>query len=110
MNKLSNKLIAEFNNTKNSYAFSILNDEAKHDIEFNHNIILKAQINREIYAEKFGIYFADDIITDEEIESISALEEQIANDVANQFMIADSKRTKPARASKASKNLNHLFA
>lgn len=108
MKKLSTTLIAEFNKTKNSYAFSMLNDEAKNEVEFNHNIILKNQINREIYAEKFGIYFADDIITDEEIESISQLEEQIAKDVANQFKIADSTRTKPS--SKSSKNLNHLFA
>lgn len=70
-------MIEQFNLLKSTDEWMKMSLVDRIEAEFTHEMMLKNQVNREIYAQKFGMYFEDDIISDEEILETERLEEEI---------------------------------
>ncbi len=73
----SKQMIEQFNLLKSTDEWMKMSLVDRIEAEFTHEMMLKNQVNREIYEQKFGMYFEDDIISDEEILETERLEEEI---------------------------------
>ena len=108
---ISTQMITGFSERQVSQEWNKLTFAQQLEIKFNHEMQVKFQKNREIYADKFGVYFEDDIITDEEIAETEALELEIRKaveaDMAKYYVATPT--SKKVSKTKAEGNLNFLF-
>lgn len=105
----SQDLINELNLIKNSTEFKLKPENKQLETILDHELMIKFEINREIYEHEFGYYPEGDLITDEEIQDMRNLEKQIEKDVKDSFMRAEQRFSKKPRGYNKKNNMNHLF-
>lgn len=106
----SKQMVDQFSLLKTSDEWKRMNLVQRIEAEFTHEMMLKNQVNREIYEQKFGMYFEDAVITDEEIAETEMLEDEIRLNVVTEMEKFYGKNyTVKYRKSQKQGNLDFLF-
>ena len=105
----SKDMINELEAIKNSTEFKLKPNNKQIELILDYELTIKYEKNRELFESEFGYYPEGDLITDEDIREMRALEQKISLEVEESFKRAEERLSRKPRSFNKKNNMTHLF-